>query len=62
MVSLKILLSLFVVLNFIEGFAADRNKPQGTGIVFETEDTNKNRTATHVCKIKIIKLDYVLKN
>lgn len=68
MISLKILLSLFVLLNFIELFAANANKIQRTGIVFETEDTNKNRTATHVSNmlyVKIIfkkkKLDYVLK-
>ncbi|KAL7022419.1 hypothetical protein ACKWTF_012237 [Chironomus riparius] len=47
MISLKISLSLFVLLNFIELFAANANKTQRTGIVFETEDTNKNRTATH---------------
>lgn len=50
MVSTKLLLSIFVVLNFFEVFAANVN-PQASGIVFETEDTNKNRTATHVSKV-----------
>ena len=51
--SIKLLLSFFAILNFIEVYAANGSRSQG--IVFETEDTNKNRTATHVSVIKKIK-------
>lgn len=61
MVSIKILISFFVLLNFIKVFAADNNRTQESGIVFEAVDTNKNRTATHVSTDNKIFVEYVSK-
>lgn len=60
MVSIKILITFLTLLNFIEVFASS-NRTQEGGIFFETEDTNKNRTASHVSTDNKNLLDYVSK-
>jgi len=61
MVSIKILITFFALLSFIEVFAASSNRTQEGGIFFETEDTNKNRTASHVSTDNKNLLDYASK-
>lgn len=52
MISIKFSLLALVVL-----IATMANAQVNTGIVFPAEDTNRNRTATHVSEIKKSKID-----